>query len=147
MHGRRTISGIPELIEHIDYRKGVYYADEGDFSAAGAAEIHYRRRLDAPFATVSAGPEGYRCIVAGFSAPLASGELVIGGEYGVTDGPGVLPEDYRHASALTKYGRGDARRRRRVLLPVTTAGRGRSTICTFTLSSRSTWRATLSYRF
>jgi hypothetical protein len=26
---------IPELIERIDYRKGVYYAEEGDFSAAG----------------------------------------------------------------------------------------------------------------
>ncbi|HTL92610.1 MAG TPA: Plug domain-containing protein, partial [Steroidobacteraceae bacterium] len=32
---------IPELIERIDYRKGVYYAEQGDFSAAGAADIHY----------------------------------------------------------------------------------------------------------
>ena len=36
---------IPELIERIDYRKGGYYAEEGDFSAAGAAEVHYRSRL------------------------------------------------------------------------------------------------------
>src|SRR5262249_52019209 len=42
---------IPELIERIDYRKGVYYAEDGDFSAAGSAEIHYRQRLDAPFPT------------------------------------------------------------------------------------------------
>ena len=100
---------IPELIERIDYRKGVYHAEDGDFSAAGAADIHYRRSLDAPFATVTAGQEGYRRIVAGSSAPLAGGDLLIGGEYGVTDGPWTLPEDYQHTSALVKYDRGDAR--------------------------------------
>src|SRR3954471_7522705 len=34
---------IPELVEHIHYRKGPYYADEGDFSAAGAAHVHLKR--------------------------------------------------------------------------------------------------------
>ena len=28
---------IPELIDHIDYRKGTYFAETGDFSAAGSA--------------------------------------------------------------------------------------------------------------
>src|SRR6185295_16868228 len=36
---------IPELIESIEYRKGTYYADEGNFSAAGAADLRYRRDL------------------------------------------------------------------------------------------------------
>jgi len=58
---------IPELVEHIDYRKGVYYAEDGDFSAAGAAEIHYCARLDAPFVTLSAGADGYRRVVAATS--------------------------------------------------------------------------------
>src|SRR5260221_7716365 len=35
---------IPELVEHIHYRKGPYYADEGDFSAAGAAHVHLDRK-------------------------------------------------------------------------------------------------------
>ena len=30
---------IPELVNRIDYKKGPYYADEGDFSSAGAAHI------------------------------------------------------------------------------------------------------------
>jgi TonB dependent receptor-like, beta-barrel/TonB-dependent Receptor Plug Domain len=98
---------IPELIERIDYRKGVYYAEEGDFSAAGAAEIRYRSRLDAPFVTATAGQDNYRRVVAGSSTALAGGELLLGGEYGLTDGPWVLPEDYRHASGLMKYSGGD----------------------------------------
>jgi len=98
---------IPELVEHIDYRKGVYYAEDGDFSAAGAAEIHYRARLDAPFVTLSAGADGYRRIVAATSAALAGGELLLGGEYGLTNGPWVLPADYRRLSGLMKYTRGD----------------------------------------
>src|SRR5205807_8523841 len=33
---------VPELIDHIHYRKGPYFADEGDFSAAGAAHVHLK---------------------------------------------------------------------------------------------------------
>ena len=98
---------IPELIERIDYRKGVYYVEYGDFSAAGAAEIHYRSRLDAPFVSAAAGGEGFRRLVAATSAPLGAGELLLGGEYGATDGPWVLPEGYRHASGLIKASAGD----------------------------------------
>ena len=101
---------IPDLIERIDYRKGVYYAEEGDFSAAGAAEIHYRTRLDAPFVTLSAGSNSYRRVLAATSIALGGGELLLGGEYGLTDGPWVLPEGYQRLNSLAKYTRGDAER-------------------------------------
>jgi outer membrane receptor protein involved in Fe transport len=98
---------IPELVERIDYKKGVYYAEEGDFSAAGAAEIHYRRSLDAPFAILSGGQEGYRRAVLAASAPLGGGDLLLAGQYGRTEGPWVLPEGYDKAGGLLKYTRGD----------------------------------------
>ena len=98
---------IPELIERVDYGKGVYYAEEGDFSAAGAARIHYRSRLDGPLVTVAAGEDGYRRILAATSTGLGDGTLLLAGDYGLTDGPWVLPENYQHASALMKYGGGD----------------------------------------
>ena len=98
---------IPELIDRIDYRKGVYYVEEGDFSAAGAADIHYRNRLDEAFVTATVGEEGYRRLVAGSSTAFAGGELLLGGEYGLTDGPWVLPEGYQHASGLIKASGGD----------------------------------------
>jgi hypothetical protein len=98
---------IPELIEGIDYRKGVYYAEEGDFSAAGAAAIRYRSRLDAPFLSSTVGEDGYRRIVAATSGPGAGGEWLSAGEYAQTDGPWDLAEGYQQASGLVKYSRGD----------------------------------------
>ncbi|MBV8876135.1 MAG: TonB-dependent receptor [Gammaproteobacteria bacterium] len=97
---------IPELIERIDYRKGVYYPEDGDFSAAGAAEIHYRRRLDESLVTAAVGGEGYRRLLGAGSAALAGGDLLFAGEYAHSDGPWVLPEGYQRASLLTKYSGG-----------------------------------------
>ena len=51
---------MPELVDHIHYRKGPYYADQGDFSAAGAAHLHLRRSLPAGLAQLSVGSYGYR---------------------------------------------------------------------------------------
>ena len=41
---------IPELVQRIDYRKGPYFADVGDFSAAGTVKFTTERRLAEPFA-------------------------------------------------------------------------------------------------
>ena len=101
---------IPELVDRIDYRKGVYYAEDGDFSAAGAAEIHYRLRLDAPFVTLSTGADGYRRIAAATSTALRGGELLLGGEFGLTNGPWMLPEGYERLSGLVKYTHSDDER-------------------------------------
>ena len=38
---------IPELVERVDFSKGPYYADVGDFSSAGAAHIRVRRSTPA----------------------------------------------------------------------------------------------------
>jgi hypothetical protein len=46
---------IPELVEKVEYRKGPYYADVGDFSAAGAARFTYFNRREKPIVNVSAG--------------------------------------------------------------------------------------------
>lgn len=50
---------IPEFIERIDHRKGPYYADVADFSAAGTAALTTKSRIDAPFVEASAGMFGY----------------------------------------------------------------------------------------
>src|SRR5208337_3066684 len=40
LHGYDDFNAlIPELVQYIDFKKGVYYAEEGDFSSAGAARI------------------------------------------------------------------------------------------------------------
>ena len=46
---------IPELVQSIEYRKGVYYADTGNFSAAGAVNMRYRDSVDAPLLLTRVG--------------------------------------------------------------------------------------------
>jgi hypothetical protein len=50
---------IPELIEAVDYKKGPYYADVGDFGSAGAFNIRYYDKLPAGLATADGGAVGY----------------------------------------------------------------------------------------
>lgn len=36
---------IPELVKRMDYQKGIYYAQNGDFSSAGSAHIYLPNAL------------------------------------------------------------------------------------------------------
>src|SRR5690349_19495325 len=58
---------IPEVVDYIDYKLGVYHAELGDFGSAGGAEFHLVRKLDRPFATLEAGENGFGRIALGAS--------------------------------------------------------------------------------
>lgn len=65
-------------MERIDYRKGPYFARNGDFSAAGSADIAHLRQLDAPFASLTLGQNRYRRLLAAGSTELQSVPLLLG---------------------------------------------------------------------
>lgn len=93
---------IPETLERIDYRKGPYFADVGDFTAAGTVAFKTADRLE-PFVRVEAGEFGHRRLVAGGSASAGSGDLLVAAEAQAYDGPWVLDEDLERYSGLIKY--------------------------------------------
>ncbi len=94
---------IPELIARIDYFKGPYFAQIGDFSSAGGASIPYVTALPQSLAEVTLGTYSYqRGLVAG-SAPLGPGTLVYGLEVMHNDGPWQVPEDYRKGNGVLRY--------------------------------------------
>ncbi|MDR2877999.1 MAG: TonB-dependent receptor [Chromatiales bacterium] len=95
---------IPELVDRIMYRKGTYYADLGNFSAAGTAEINYRSEMR-PFAAVTLGPHDYLRTVAGGSVKAFGGNLLLGGELGKADGPWNVPEDLHKSNVLARWSR------------------------------------------
>ena len=97
---------IHELVDEVHYRKGTWFADEGNFSAAGAARLSYLKDAGAPLASVTAGQDGYRRVLASASPSLAGGTLLLGVDWSTTDGPWTLPEDFRKTSGLVKYSRG-----------------------------------------
>jgi hypothetical protein len=100
---------IPELVERIQYRKGPYYAEEGNFASAGTVNIDYVNRLDKGLAQVEAGENGYRRAVVAGSPPVGTGNLLLGLEWMRNDGPWDVPEDLRKANGVLRYNLGDAR--------------------------------------
>ena len=99
---------LPELVERIEYRKGTYYAEEGDFSAAGAADLRYRQSLEAPLLVLAGGGDGFVRTLLAASPALAGGTLLLGGEYDHNDGPWQLPEGFGKLAGLAKFTTGDA---------------------------------------
>lgn len=97
---------IPELIDRISYRKGPYFAEEGDFSSAGAAHIDYFRKIDGTLTQVTLGQNGYaRSLIAG-SPELAGGHLLYGLELFHNDGPWQVDEHYRKVNGVLSYSQG-----------------------------------------
>jgi hypothetical protein len=96
---------IPELAADLHYKKGPYYADEGDFATAGTARIGLVN--DVPTA-VSAGfgEYGYRRGLLMGSTPLAGGTLLAAAEIYHNDGPFEVPDDYNRVNGMLRYHRG-----------------------------------------
>ena len=63
---------IPELVSGVQYSKGPYFAEHGDFATAGAANINYTNSLARPIVRVGGGGQG-------FMRALAAGSLAVGG--------------------------------------------------------------------
>ncbi|MDX2192158.1 MAG: TonB-dependent receptor [Gemmatimonadales bacterium] len=95
---------IPELVERVDYRLGVSYAELGDFGSAGGADLTLASRLARPFASAGAGAFGDVRGVAGGSIRAGPGTLLLGGEVRAYDGPWVRPQALRKRSGLLRYG-------------------------------------------
>ena len=97
---------IPELVDRITFRKGPYFAEEGDFSSAGAAHIDYFRQLDASLAQLTLGQNGYaRTLLAG-SPAVGAGNLLYGLELFHNGGPWEVEENYRKFNGVLRYSQG-----------------------------------------
>jgi outer membrane receptor protein involved in Fe transport len=98
---------IPELVDTVQYRKGPYEAVDGDFSAAGAADIEYVSSLPKALAELTPGTQGYARALAADSKTWSGGTVLGGLELSRSDGPWVHPDDYKKANGIVRYSRGD----------------------------------------
>ena len=100
---------IPELVERIDFRKGPYFADVGDFSAAGTIAFKTWDRLPSPIVEAQIGEYGYYRGLAAGSVDLGSdGALLLGVEATLSNGPWVLDEDLEKYNGFAKFSSGTA---------------------------------------
>lgn len=97
---------IPELVSKVGFRKGPYFAEEGDFSSAGVARIRYFDRVPKTTASVTYGSNNYVRGVAANSTDLGRGTLLYAFEGVSNDGPWSLPQDLRKVNGVLRYSEG-----------------------------------------
>lgn len=100
---------LPELVSGVQFKKGPYFADEGDFSSAGAANVNYVNQLERPLVRLSAGNDGWGRVFGAASPRVGGGHLLGAIELNHNDGPWVRPDDYRKVNGVLWYSRGDNR--------------------------------------
>ncbi len=98
---------IPELVAGVQYSKGPYYADQGDFGVAGASNINYATSLDRPIARAEGGNYGFARGLFAASPKLGAGHLLMALETSKNDGPWDNPDDYTKLNGVVRYSQGD----------------------------------------
>jgi len=98
---------IPEFVKRVDFEKGPYYANAGNFSSAANAHVEFFKTLTQNFFKVEGGIYDYVRIVFGASQKLGKGNLLYGGEEYYYDGPWVHPDGFNKINGLLTYSQGD----------------------------------------
>lgn len=94
---------IPELVNDVQFKKGPYYAEEGDFSAAGAIRLDYTSDISRPIAGMEGGSYEYgRALLLG-SPKVGNGNFLYALELYHNNGPWEKGDDYRKINGVLKY--------------------------------------------
>src|SRR5262249_21197586 len=100
---------IPELVSAIQYKKGPYFVEDGDFTTAGSANVGYVDVLDQTLARVDGGSYDYvRGLLAG-SPRVGEGRLLYALEGVFDNGPWVHADHFQKYNGVLRYSLGDAR--------------------------------------
>jgi outer membrane receptor protein involved in Fe transport len=94
---------IPELVSGIAYKKGTYFAEEGDFATAGAVRIDYLDKLPRGLAQLELGQYGYRRGLLANSNDIGPGTLLYSFEWLGQNGPWVVPEGVHKLNSVLRY--------------------------------------------
>ena len=96
---------IPELVSYVDFDKGPYFADKGDFNTAGYVAFHTRNRLDRNFMKLEGGSFGALRTVGGWNIPMKSetSQAYIAGEFSRYDGFFVHNQDFNRFNIQAKW--------------------------------------------
>ena len=98
---------IPEFVKRVDFEKGPYYANVGNFSSAANANVEFAKTLPQNFFKLEGGTHTYGRAVFGVSQKLGAGNLLYGGEETYYDGPWVHPDGFNKINGILTYSQGD----------------------------------------
>jgi hypothetical protein len=108
LHGYDDFNAlIPELVRYIDFKKGVYYPEAGDFSSAGTARITMMDSLPAGILKSEVGKDSYFRELIANSDCLGQGTLLYAFDGKYFNGPWEFPENARLFKGILRYTMGD----------------------------------------
>jgi len=93
---------MPELVSYVEFKKGTYYADQGDFSTAGAYNVFFRDTIE-PITEFGVGDYGYDRFFTAGSPKVGNGHLLYGIEIYHDNGTLVKPDEYHKLNAMARY--------------------------------------------
>jgi len=97
---------IPELASMLDYRKGPFYAAEGDFSTAGAVNVKYANSLERGIASLGVGQNGYARTLLANSPKWRDGTVLYALELMHNNGPFTVGDGYQKRNGVLRYSQG-----------------------------------------
>ena len=118
---------IPELASGLQYKKGPYSADEGDFASAGAVSIGYVDTLSQGITEVGVGQYGFRRALIADSPKAGEGHLLYALEVMHNDGPFTIPDNYHKLNAVARYSQGSEQNKFNVTAMAYRSGRWHAT--------------------
>jgi hydrogenase/urease accessory protein HupE len=96
-------SVIPELVKKLEYGKGPYYAEVGDFSSAGYSKMFSMDKLPEGILKFTGGEFGYYRTLVANSNKVGSGDLLYAGEFNFYNGVWQQPEDSKKFNGMLRY--------------------------------------------
>jgi len=98
---------MPQIVSGLDYTKGPYYAEIGDFGAVGSAHVHLLDELPNQL-SVSAGTLGDEDVFASGTYTFGDHDRIwAAADYGHLDGPWNPPSNFNKENATVRFSHGD----------------------------------------
>lgn len=95
---------IPETIDNINFGKGPYYADKGDFNTAGYVDLSLKKSIDKSMVSYEAGQFNTNRFVGLFNILESSkSSAYVASEVYLTDGPFDSPQNFNRVNILGRY--------------------------------------------
>ncbi|MDF4222294.1 TonB-dependent receptor plug domain-containing protein [Maribacter sp. M208] len=95
---------IPETIDNINFGKGPYYANKGDFNTAGYVDLNLKKSIDQNMVSYESGQFNTNRFVGLFKVSESSkSNAYLASEVYLTDGPFDSPQNFNRINVLGRY--------------------------------------------
>ena len=95
---------IPETLKNINFGKGPYYANQGDFNTAGFVDLRLKKQIDDNLISAEVGQFGTRRFVGMFNLlDNENSSAYIASELYLTDGPFDSPQNFNRFNLMGRH--------------------------------------------